>query len=286
MSEVPEVEETEILVRLTDAVEAGALAELLEAEGIAVATPGLHHRSMLGMVGAYVEIVVRVPRADLARAREILAAQHTSDGAASTAPDDDDAPRTDRLARIAVFAAVTLTFGSGHFYARRNRAGAILLALEGATIALAFAMPPFAYAILGIVVADVVGSTLSITADQRGVPPPTLARLAPLVAIAAILAVPAVRAFAPSVLAGRTLVAVCRSAAECHGEPADACIDRNAGRVFEGRSPSREQASDCAECLADSPTCGEAVLDCGVCAGLARLPQREAPSDRVERLRF
>jgi hypothetical protein len=43
--------ETVILARLSDAVEAGALRELLEAEGDLRLAPGFTHRSMLGIAG-------------------------------------------------------------------------------------------------------------------------------------------------------------------------------------------------------------------------------------------
>src|SRR5687767_2910873 len=61
------------LLRMHDPLRAQMIRELLEGEGIAVATPGLEHRAMWGIVGHFVEIVIKVPRGDLERARELIA---------------------------------------------------------------------------------------------------------------------------------------------------------------------------------------------------------------------
>jgi hypothetical protein len=53
-----------------------ALAEMyrdiLDREGIVAMIPGAQHRSLLGMVGAFVEIPLKVPAGDAERAAEIL----------------------------------------------------------------------------------------------------------------------------------------------------------------------------------------------------------------------
>ncbi len=273
-------DETVILARLADAVQAGALAELLESEGISVATPGLTHRSLLGMAGGYVEIVVRVPHKDLARATELY------EGLRAVSPPEagelpEDIQRTDRLRRIAVFAAVCLTFGSGHFYARRWRAGASIAAVELGALALVFFWSPlFWYAIPGLVLADVLGSVLSIGADQRGERPSGTATAAPLLAVLAVALVPLARTAAPSVLAGPAMVAACTEAVRCEGgESMEQCIARAADRSFAGAG-SREHERVCAECLAES-RCDDVRSDCAECEGLVTLPTAARPADRA-----
>lgn len=277
-------DETVILARMQDAVEAGALRELLESEGISVATPGLTHRSLLGMAGGYVEIVVRVPGKDLARAKELYEGFRATSPAGETEgaahPRDDDTVRTDRLRRVAVFAAVCLTFGSGHFYARRWRAGFVLAVTELACLGLAYAWPLYWYAIPLIVAADVLGSVGAIGADQRGARATMLVALAPLLGLAALALVPLVRVAMPGVLAGRDMVAACTRAAECESdESVDACIDRAAERVFSGHLPG-DRARACAECL-DESLCEDVRYDCAECDGLVQLPSPAAPVDRT-----
>jgi hypothetical protein len=271
-------DDTVILARLSDVVEARALRALLESEDIAVATPGLEHRALLGIAGGYVDIVVRVPNKDLSRAQELLDSLR-----ASTPPDEaeddkpEEKPRTDRLRRIAVFAACTLTFGCGHFYARRWRSGWIILAVEVIAIALALALPVFAFSLGGIVLADIVGSVGLIGADQRGAPPSMLARYAPWIAVLSVLAIPGARGAMPNLFAGRSMVAACARASECgSAESVDACIARAADATFEGRSfYGREET--CAACL-DESLCEDAPLDCAECAGLVSLPMPEPRS--------
>lgn len=274
-------DETAILTRLQDPIEARALRAFLESEGIAVATPGLEHRSLLGLAGGYVEIVVRVPHGDRARAEELLA---TFRAKPEVSPTDDERPedraRTDRLRRIAVFAACTITFGGGHFYARRWRTGGVLLAIEVFALILAFAWPAYWYALLGVIAADALGSVLLIGADQRGEQPSVLANAAPLLAIVAIAVIGLSRIAVPGLYAGRDMLAACARASECEGpETVAACVDRAAGLTFVGlRDGARERA--CAECL-DESLCEDLRFDCPECAGLVSLPTPSSPVDRT-----
>jgi hypothetical protein len=61
-----------VLKVLHDPLQAELLREALVREGIVVACPGLQHRSLLGMVGSFIEIVLRVPATDLERAHQIV----------------------------------------------------------------------------------------------------------------------------------------------------------------------------------------------------------------------
>lgn len=270
-------EETVILARLSDPVEAGALRELLEAEGIAVSTPGLAHRSMLGMAGGYVEIVVRVPAKDRDKAQELFDGLRTASPPSDEPTRPEDRSRTDRLKRIAVFAACVLTFGAGHFYARRTRGGAILLVLEIVCIALATQAPLFAYAIPGIALADALGACLLIGGDQRGTPFRFAAIAGPALAALAIGLVPAMLGIAPRTLAGSDAVRACERAAACESpEPAETCIDRAAMRTFVGTG-SRAGDHACADCL-EQHSCAEAASEC-VCEG--RVDLAPPPDDVI-----
>ncbi len=98
------------LVRLTtaaDNIEASAVRSLLEANGVRCVIQGEQHRSMLGILGAYIELNLLVPAIDLDRAQQILSAREVPsdegiydedhEEEAETAPvsldRDEDAPR-------------------------------------------------------------------------------------------------------------------------------------------------------------------------------------------------
>ncbi len=274
-------DETVILARMTDAVQAGALRELLENEGISVSTPGMEHRSLLGIAGGYVEILVRVPKKDLARAQELQESIRSStpvDPAESGPPEEK--ARTDRLRRIAFFAAMWLPFGGGHFYARRWGTGFFFMALQLATVACAFVWPLFWYAIPFVAVADAIGSVRIIGADQRGDAPDLLARVAPALALVAVLLVPGARWIAPHLLAGEAMVQACRRASECGGgEDADRCIASAADRTFAGTG-TRLRDQQCAECLEES-LCEDVPFECSECDGLVHLPAATRPAEPI-----
>ncbi len=261
---------------------------------------------MLGMLGTYVEIVVRVPRRDLERAKELhallrrapeqtsgegtdepgapsaAASPPAADHAPPAAGDDEAPPRSDRLGRVAAFAALTLTFGAGHWYARRRRVAALLLVLEIACIGVSFAFPVLWYAVLGIVLADVLGSTSWIAAERAGAPAPPMGRAAPLIAVAAIALIPAWRWLAPASFAGGAASRACELAAACGGELSGACVDRAAQRTLEGR---QGHDAACADCL-EGVGCEDAAAECGICYGLVRLPASPSPAPSPLRLRL
>lgn len=268
MTDDPRDDETQILARMSDAVEAGALRDLLETEGIAVSTPGLTHRSMLGIAGGYVDIIVRVPKKDLERAREIYDGLRTASPPIDERP--EDRPRTDRNRRVAVFAALWLPVGGGSFYARRTRVGLAFLALQAACVGLALAWPPFWYGVLGVPIVDAISSVLWIGSLQHGRPAPIVARVGPALAAAMIALVPLSLVAAPSLYAGRAMVAACAKAAECGGPAQAACVAQAAQVAFEGRGSTAREA-DCAQCL-EQVTCDQSYAQCGLCRGLVELP--------------
>lgn len=69
-----ETDETAILMRLSDPLRAQMIKDLPEHEGIVVATPGLEHRAMFGVIGSHIDILIRVPARDVRRARKLIAA--------------------------------------------------------------------------------------------------------------------------------------------------------------------------------------------------------------------
>ena len=75
----------ELLQTVGDNQEASVLRSLLQAHGIRCVVQGEQHRSMLGMLGPYVELLVLVEREDLERARRVVA-----EAEAAGPPDADE----------------------------------------------------------------------------------------------------------------------------------------------------------------------------------------------------
>jgi hypothetical protein len=239
-----------ILLRTGDSTRARLVRELLEGAGIAVSTPGLEHRSLLGVLGGYVDIVVRVPSKDLERAKELLAAYEATDSA-PTEP-------LPKLKRIAVFAACVIP-GGGHAYARAWLGAAIVLALHATAwiavlgdVTLAIALVPLVYA------ADIAGATWHCDRTQSEHAPAST-----------------VRRFAPELAALGVGVWV---AAATYG-PIDAWIAGGAARSFCGWRSECSAAFDERECLHDEaahrldrrgllPECAECLRTVGGCDDL------------------
>ena len=68
-----------LLQRCADNAEASALRALLQSNGIPCVIRGEQHRSMLGMLGAYIDVDVLVPEPQLSAAKEFLAAEPKPD---------------------------------------------------------------------------------------------------------------------------------------------------------------------------------------------------------------
>lgn len=138
---------------VSDPIEANMLVDLLDQEGITAFTPGNEHNAMMGgLIGAALNVPIRVDERDAQRAIEIIDALHEYDevddvDAVPTARDPSahegggpyrglprDPDVSDRKKSVAVAAAlmlpcVTGAFGSGHFYVRQYQRGFILLAM-------------------------------------------------------------------------------------------------------------------------------------------------------------
>lgn len=332
--------EWDILCRLQDPVAAGALVSLLDAEKIPSATPGLAHRGMLGFLGAYVEIVVSVPRRDVARARELLAALEAtpdgapdagevppasgardateapdrrerrpidesrpkqkknkrSDGAASSvaastkagAPaaaaaqgtDSDAGPSSEspRQRRVAAFVALTLTFGTGHFYVRDIFGGALLFGAELVALGCAFFGAPLVALSLPVIVAcDFIGAQLILTRLRAGQPASALGRLLPVLALLAVALAPVVRATSPETLAAPAGVLACEVISQCGGPARMICIEELADRRMAGALSSTALEA-CALCLEPTHTCAGVEACAAACAQAVEIPVRALPA--------
>ncbi len=75
----------ELLQTVGDNQEASVLRSLLQAHGIRCVVQGEQHRSMLGMLGPYVELRVLVEREELDRARRVI-----EEAAAAGPPAEDE----------------------------------------------------------------------------------------------------------------------------------------------------------------------------------------------------
>lgn len=271
---------TTVLLRTHDTLRARMIAELLEGEGIPVATPGLEHRSMLGMAGAYIEVVLVVPSTDLERARELVAALDASiedgaeddEGGEDGAEDDEPRARAERdeptpepkLKRIAAFAALVFPFGGGHMYVRRFATAGLLAVLQIASWIAMVVGVPAAFLLLPLVVAaDYLGAAwhcdriaANASAPERG----GWRRFAVPAAAAVVIAWCALGSGpGAALIAGSDARTICRAYVECldvrGGE--DECVLRAA----QDRLDDRVWPESCAPCIARSETC-EDVYAC------------------------
>lgn len=276
-----DVGEWKVLCRMQDPVAVGALVSLLDAEKIPSATPGLAHRGMLGVLGAYVEIVVSVPERDLERARTLLAALETPPDGAEEAPAAPAAagPRADtpRLRRVAAFVSLSLTLGSGHFYARDVVGGALILAAELVALGCAvLGAPLVALALPVLVLCDLVGAQLVISRVRAGGRPVALGRALPLLAVLTVALAPVVRAASPETLAAPAGVLACEVIAQCGGEARMICIEHLADRRMAG-DLSADALETCATCLEPTHTCTGVRACSAACADAVPVPPRALP---------
>jgi hypothetical protein len=103
-----------LLKRCADNIEASSLRSLLDAHDIQSFLRGEQHRSMLGLMGTYVDVDVLVASSDFQRAQELLAA--------SPAPDAEEAPEAGGEGEDG---PLTLTAAAEHDRRRRARRRAV-----------------------------------------------------------------------------------------------------------------------------------------------------------------
>ncbi len=173
--------------------EASVLRARLEEAGIRSVVQGENHRSLLGPLGAYVELAVLVPEEAADQAREIIDAAESEVGRLSVEGLDDgtgsltdpesestsedlelpperDEPRwvRPRLVAFPVVLAFMITFGSGHAYARRFKTCVALAVLEVFALAGVLSGSSIAAGFLfGLLGYDAVGGALAVRASNR-----------------------------------------------------------------------------------------------------------------------
>jgi Putative prokaryotic signal transducing protein len=273
---------------LTDAAVAEMYRDILEGEGIVAMIPGAQHRSMLGMVGAYVDIPLKVLAADAERAAEIIdaiesgvpeadwakeaeaeaeAIDEDEDAGNDDAGDDDEGdkfPARRKLKRIAFFIAFAIP-GGAHYYLRRWWLGAIFAGgevLGGILLASLGEMPLAMIWVPGLVLGDALGA-VSRVAEANGEPAPPLRWLSRSLAVVVALVVAAVFVVteqAPASVVGPSGRTVCQRLRSCHQQPYARCelgIVRNLRRA----EIKSEWLKTCGRCLKRQP-CGRIWKKC------------------------
>jgi hypothetical protein len=165
------------------------LRGFLEDNDVPCFIQGENHRSMLGMLGAYIDIRVLVPPAHAARAAEFIgvfradaevidpvdfAEQDETDDALedlSGRAVDEVAGARVKKPMVAVGFSLAIGLGFGHFYAGAPRRGAALAGLQLVSLGLLPASPPLAAAVhFGARLVDAVGAAATLR-RQRAIEP-------------------------------------------------------------------------------------------------------------------
>ncbi len=250
---------------LHDAARAEMYRDILEQESIEAMIPGAQHRSMLGMVGSYIEIPLKVQAQDAERATEIIDAIESE----SDEFDDDEKyanPVRPKLKRIA-FAIAFAIPGGGHFYVRRWWLGAFFLFAQlGGVFALGISgeeLLTFLW-IPGILLSDAFGA-VSRVSEANGVAPSHgpgrwLARGLPVILVFVILLVLGITERTPAWAVGTHGRAACTRVRDCAKRSHDRCELRVARRLRRGQT-DREWVRLCARCTKRFP-CGLIYEEC------------------------
>lgn len=166
-----------LLVNVGDNGEASVLRSYLEHHGIHVYVKGENHRSLLGMVGTYIDLGVMVPQSQLADAQELYTAYQEGHEDVEPPemrgvhrdqfPDDEDEESEDewkseadlaRSKKRAVLAAFIFPFGGAHYSVGAYASGLLLTGISAYAIVRGFGSPPM-LGIWGLSVAmDLYGS--------------------------------------------------------------------------------------------------------------------------------
>lgn len=270
---------------LADAAQAEMYCEILGNEGIVGMIPGAQHRSMLGMVGAYVEIPLKVPAADAERAAEIIDAIESEDAEfdleePSGEDDIDDEDEDDytirrKLKRIAFFIAFVIP-GGGHFYVRRWWLGGgfllaqlfvgLLLATRGELLLTMIWIP-------GLVLSDALGAVSRVTEINKGAPPRGvgrwLARGLPVFVALIVATIFTVSEMAPALAVGKSGRTVCKRIRTCLDHAYPQC------ELYIARTMRRTETEPhwlglCARCM-KRQSCDELWNECAAYCSRARI---------------
>ena len=164
-----------LLVNVGDNGEASVLRSYLEHHGIHVYVKGENHRSLLGMVGTYIDLGVMVPQAQLEEAQELYTAYqdgHEEEDPPEMRgvhrdqfPDDEEdeadwrseADR-DRDKKRAMLAAFIVPMGGAHYSVGAYASGLLLSGISVYAIVKGVSNPPF-FAVWGLaILMDLFGS--------------------------------------------------------------------------------------------------------------------------------
>lgn len=155
--------------------EASVLRSYFQHHGIGVYVQGENHRSLLGMVGAYIELSIMVPKSQLEEARELLA--EYNNGQEAVEPPETRGPHRDQFKdeeeqddslvtaadlkiakRRAILGAMVIPFGGGHFSAGASTRGFVLAIVSILGIVKGATQPAF-FALWALAIAmDLYGS--------------------------------------------------------------------------------------------------------------------------------
>jgi hypothetical protein len=168
--DVPDERDWVELVRIHDRLEAEVTAGFLDDHGVPVRTSG-GANTALPMIGM-TDIRLLVPRPDLDRALQVLAAMRGGDAERhpfrGVPPEPYEAPKVSRKAPFAVLLALLVPIGAGHFYAGYTGAGAMLAGgIVGGFIGAYFGAHSLIYASMLLVLLDAALAPLAVRRHNR-----------------------------------------------------------------------------------------------------------------------
>lgn len=169
--------ELTLLVNVGDNGEASVLRSYLEHHGIHVFVKGENHRSLLGMVGTYIDLGVMVPKSQLEDAQELYAAYQEGHDDVDPPemrgvhrdqfPDDEDEEDEDewkteaeqtRARQRSLLAAFIVPLGGAHYSIGAYASGLLLTGISVYAIVQGLSNPAF-LGVWGLAVAmDLIGS--------------------------------------------------------------------------------------------------------------------------------
>lgn len=191
---MPEAHDSYVIVhRSYDPIEADLLGDLLRDAGVSARVTGTRSGAMIGVGQNILEVQIAVPSEQAGQATDFLEAYFSDEAIASASAalddasaaageageddeDDESEAVADRPVRPLLAAgSAFLTFGVGHFYARRPATGMALIV--GQLVAMRFLFTGDGWkewtvglvALGGVFLCDLVGSVLAARAHGRGV---------------------------------------------------------------------------------------------------------------------
>jgi hypothetical protein len=175
------------LLQVHDRFQSEITAQFLRDHGIDVQTSGGANWAVPTI--SMTDMRLLVPRVDLERARQVLAAMRAENTEVhpfrDAPPEAYEAPVAKRNGAFAVMLALLVPIGGGHFYARHTAAGAILAAgILGGFLGARFGMPFLFWGSGLLVLADAVSSPFAVRrANAAEIPSDGTQRLWALVAV-------------------------------------------------------------------------------------------------------